>query len=35
MISGDEKYRWLMSKIIIGKGKSVKGKLELDYYYEP
>ena len=35
MITGDEKYRWLMSKIIIGKGKSVNGKLELDYYYEP
>ena len=35
MITGDEKYHWLMTKIIIGKGKSADGKLELDYYYEP
>jgi len=35
MITGDEKYRWLMSKIIIGKGKSADGILDLDYYYEP
>jgi len=35
MITGHEKYQWLMSKIIIGKGKRVNGKLELDYYYEP
>ena len=35
MITGHEKYRWLMSKIIIGKGKSENNKLELDYYYEP
>ena len=35
MITGHEKYRWLMSKIIIGKGKSANGDLELDYYYEP
>jgi len=35
MITGHEKYRWLMSKIIIGKGKSANNKLELDYYYEP
>ena len=35
MITGHEKYRWLMSKIIIGKGKNVNGNLELDYYYEP
>ena len=35
MITGHEKYRWLMSKIIIGKGKSANGELELDYYYEP
>lgn len=35
MTTGDEKYHWLMTKIIIGKGKSAEGKLELDYYYEP
>jgi hypothetical protein len=35
MVTGHEKYRWLMSKIIIGKGKNVNGQLELDYYYEP
>jgi hypothetical protein len=35
MLTGHEKYRWLMSKIIIGKGKSANGKLDLDYYYEP
>lgn len=35
MLTGHEKYRWLASKIIIGKGKSADGKLELDYYYEP
>lgn len=35
MVTGHEKYRWLMSKIIIGKGKSSSKKLELDYYYEP
>ena len=35
MITGHEKYHWLMTKIIIGKGKSAEGKLELDYYYEP
>ena len=35
MVTGHEKYSWLMSKIIIGKGKSADGKLELDYYYEP
>lgn len=35
MSTGHEKYRWLMSKIIIGKGKMVNGTLELDYYYEP
>ena len=35
MFTGHEKYRWLMSKIIIGKGKSANGQLELDYYYEP
>ncbi|MBN1382759.1 MAG: DUF3237 domain-containing protein [Deltaproteobacteria bacterium] len=33
--TGHEKYRWLMSKIIIGKGKMADGILELDYYYEP
>ena len=35
MVTGHEKYRWLMSKIIIGKGKAADNKLELDYYYEP
>lgn len=35
MATGHEKYRWLMSKIIIGKGKMADGILELDYYYEP
>jgi hypothetical protein len=35
IFTGHEKYRWLMSKIIIGKGKSANGQLELDYYYEP
>lgn len=35
MVTGHEKYRWLMSKIIIGKGKSAGGELELDYYFEP
>jgi hypothetical protein len=35
MSTGHEKYRWLMSKIIIGKGKMVNNLLDLDYYYEP
>lgn len=35
IVTGHEQYRWLMSKIIIGKGKSANGQLELDYYYEP
>jgi hypothetical protein len=35
MVTGHEKYRWLMSKIIIGKGRAADLKLELDYYYEP
>ena len=35
IITGHENYRWLMSKIIIGKGKAASNKLELDYYYEP
>jgi hypothetical protein len=35
MVTGHDHYRWLMSKIIIGKGKMANGQLELDYYYEP
>ncbi|MBU4317018.1 MAG: DUF3237 domain-containing protein [Proteobacteria bacterium] len=35
MVTGHEKYSWLMSKIIIGKGKAANNRLELDYYYEP
>jgi hypothetical protein len=35
MVTGHEKYRWLSSVIIIGKGKSTSGNLEIDYFYEP
>ncbi len=35
MITGKESYRWLSSAIIIGKGKSAGGNLEIDYFYEP
>jgi len=35
MITGKESYRWLSSVIIIGKGKSAGGNLEIDYFYEP
>ncbi len=35
MITGIESYRWLSSAIIIGKGKSAGGNLEIDYFYEP
>jgi len=35
MVTGNENYRWLTSAIIIGKGKSAGGTLEIDYFYEP
>lgn len=35
IVTGHEKYSWLTSKIIVGKGKSTGGEIELDYYYEP
>jgi hypothetical protein len=34
MVTGNENYRWLSSVIIVGKGKSDGGKLEIDYFYE-
>jgi hypothetical protein len=34
MVTGNEKYLWLSSAIIIGKGKSTGGNLEIDYFYE-
>ncbi len=34
MITGKESYQWLSSVIIVGKGKSVGGNLEIDYFYE-
>ncbi|MBN1664705.1 MAG: DUF3237 domain-containing protein [Deltaproteobacteria bacterium] len=34
-LTGHEKYQWLTSKIVVGKGKSANGQLEFDYYYEP
>jgi hypothetical protein len=34
MVTGNENYRWLSSAIIIGKGKSAGGNLEIDYFYE-
>ena len=35
MVTGHEKYQWLSSVIIIGKGKSTSGNLEINYFYEP
>ncbi len=35
MVTGNENYRWLTSAIIIGKGKSAEGNLEIGYFYEP
>lgn len=35
MVTGNENYRWLSTAIIIGKGKSSGGNLEIDYFYEP
>jgi hypothetical protein len=34
MVTGNENYRWLSSAIIVGKGKSAGGNLEIDYFYE-
>ena len=34
MVTGNERYRWLTSAIIIGKGKSAGEQLEIDYFYE-
>ena len=34
MVTGNENYRWLSTAIIIGKGKSSGGNLEIDYFYE-
>jgi Protein of unknown function (DUF3237). len=34
MVTGNKDYSWLTSAIIIGKGKSVGGTLEIDYFYE-
>ena len=34
MVTGNKDYNWLTSAIIIGKGKSVGGTLEIDYFYE-
>ena len=34
MVTGNENYRWLSSAIIIGKGKSAGGNLEIDYFYD-
>jgi hypothetical protein len=35
LLTGDERYRWLSDKIIVGKGKSTREGLEIDYFYEP
>jgi hypothetical protein len=35
MVTGNKDYSWLTSAIIIGKGKSSSGSLEIDYFYEP
>jgi hypothetical protein len=35
LLTGDERYRWLSDKIIVGKGKSTPEGLEIDYFYEP
>jgi hypothetical protein len=34
MVTGNENYHWLSSAIIVGKGKSAGGNLEIDYFYE-
>ncbi len=34
-LTGDPRYLWLTDKIIVGKGKSEKGLLEFEYFYEP
>jgi hypothetical protein len=34
MVTGNKDYSWITSAIIIGKGKSVGGTLEIDYFYE-
>jgi hypothetical protein len=35
LMTGNEKYQWLCSKIIIGKGKGTPETLDIDYFYEP
>lgn len=35
LLTGDERYRWLSDKIIVGKGKSTPEGLEIHYFYEP
>ncbi|MBN1381715.1 MAG: DUF3237 domain-containing protein [Deltaproteobacteria bacterium] len=35
IVTGHEKYNWLTSKVIVGKGRSADGGIELDYYYKP
>jgi hypothetical protein len=35
MVTGNKDYSGLTSAIIIGKGKSSGGILEIDYFYEP
>jgi hypothetical protein len=35
LMTGDEKYKWLTSKIIVGRGKLTSDGLEVNYFYEP
>jgi hypothetical protein len=35
LLSGDDRYRWLNDKIIVGKGMVMPDGLEVDYFYEP
>lgn len=35
LITGHEKYKWLTSKIIVGKGKITSEGLEINYFFEP
>ncbi len=35
LVTGDERYQWLSSKIIVGKGVATAAELMVDYFYEP
>jgi hypothetical protein len=35
LLTGNERYRWLSDKIIVGKGRPTLEGLEVDYFYEP